>query len=213
MGIFDWFKRDGPIADRTALIDFIDTRAAYIVQKGIFEFAHACTGLSFASLMKEQPFVDAMDEARWRSYPLGLFVVTEMVDGVLRPLANGAMPLAEALRGAALAAFDRYPVPAKLGADFWMTAREALGQRVMGIALHPPKAVKDIPLAVANQFHANMPIHQSMRGDDREIVLNHFRMNLVRTHDDFDRRVDATALVAELGVVRSEGESVAGQGR
>jgi hypothetical protein len=201
MGVLDWFKRPPPIADRAALVDFLDTRAAYWVQKSIFDFAHACTGLAFSRLMQEPEFVAAVDQSRWRSYPLGLSVVAETVHGVLRPAAPEPMLLAEALREAAFEAFDRYPVPTMLDGETWTNERIDLGRRVIGIALHPRKAVKDIPSAVAEQLHKNLPIDARVRGDDREIVFNHLRMNLLRIHDDFSRRADVEGLVYALGAV------------
>lgn len=212
MGMFDWFRRPLPIADRSALIEYLDTRAAYLIQTGIFEFAHACTGLAYKKLMQDTAFVEAIDKSRWATYPLGLSIIAEMVHGVLRAEAHGAMPLAEALREAAFAAFDRYPVPSMLGAEAWAAARTDLGQRVIGIALHPPKAVKDIPFAVAPQFFQQLPINEKIRGDDREIVTNHLRLNLIRMCDDFVQRADTAALAAELGVVRAVGEARAVRG-
>ncbi len=212
MGIFDWFRRPPPIADGSALIDYLDTRAAYLIQRGIFEFAHACTGLAFNKLMQDAAFVEAIDKSRWASYPLGLSTVSEMIHGVLRTEANGAMPLAEALQGAAFEAFDRYPVPVLLGAEAWATERADLGQRVIGIALHPPKAVKDIPLAVVPKFSERLPIHEQIRGDDQEIITNHLRMILIRLYDDFVQRADTAALVAELGVARAVGGTKAARG-
>jgi hypothetical protein len=200
MGILDWFKRPPPIADRAALVDFIDTRSAYWVQKSVFDFAHACTGLAFSRLLQEPEFIAAMDKSRWRSYPLGLSVIAETVHGVLRPAVAEPMPLAEALRDATFDAFDRYPVPAMLDAETWGSERVELGRRVVGIALHPRKAVKDIPSAVTEQIHKNLPIDVRVRGDDREIVIAHLRLNLLRIYEDFSHRADVEELVSALGV-------------
>jgi hypothetical protein len=212
MGLLDWFKRSPPIAHRAELVEFLDTRAAFLVQKSIYDFAHACTGMSFARLMQERPFVEALDEARWRSYPLGLSVIAETAHGVLRPVADGAMPLAEALREAAFDAFDRYPVPAMLDSETWAGERADLGQRVLGIALHAPKAVKDIPFAVSEQLYNNLPIHAKIRGDDREIVINHLRTNLILIYEDFSRRADVERLVLELGVAEKADAASAAAG-
>ena len=160
MGFLDWFRRPPPIDDRPALVEFLDSRAAFLTQKGIFDFSRAAAGPSFSSLIKEAAFAAAVDEARWKSYPLVLSCVVEMVDGVLRPLAQGAMPLAEALQASAFEIIDRYPVPKPIEPAAWAEARAALGLRIIHIALHPPKRVKDIPLQIAPQFYDNLPIHQ-----------------------------------------------------
>lgn len=212
MGMFDWFHRPPPIANRAVLIDYLDTHAAYLIQRGIFESSRACTRMSFVRLMQEPEFIEAMDKSRWASYPLGLSIVAEMVHGALRPEASEPMPLAEALQDTVFDAFDRYSVPVMLGAEAWMTARADLGQRVIGIALHPPKAVKDIPLAIAPQFFQQLPINEQIRGDDREIVTNNLRLNLIRMYDDFIGRADAAALAVELGVSRTVSEAKAVRG-
>jgi hypothetical protein len=200
MGLFDWFRSPPPIVDRPALVDYLDTRAAFIVQKGIFEFSRAAAGMMFSSLIKEQAFIDAMDQSRWKSYPLGLAIIAELVHGVLRPEAAGAMPLAEVLKVAAFEAIDRYPVPKPIGAEAWAEARDTLGQRVVHIALHPRKAVKDIPIPFADQFFANLPIHERLRGRDTTIVTSNLRTTLITLHEDFERRAVVAALVRALGV-------------
>jgi hypothetical protein len=202
MGIFDWFRRPPPIDDRPGLLEFLDTRAAFLAQKGIFDFARATTGPHFYGLIKEKAFAEAVDRARWKSYPLTLSTVVEMVDGTLRPSAMGPMPLAEALQGAALEIIDRYPVPAVVGPDAWSAARDELALRVIQIAMHPPKAVKDIPFPIADQFFRNLPIHERMRGHDQTWVTNNLRANLIRMWEEFDKRADVAALADALGVAR-----------
>jgi hypothetical protein len=200
MGILDWFKRPPPIDDRPALLEFIDSRAAFLTQKGIFDFSRAAAGPSFSQLIKEPAFAEAVDEARWKSYPLTLFCVVEMADGVMRPMATGAMPLAEALQAAAFEIIDRYPTPKSIDPAAWAEARAALGLRIIHVALHPPKYVKDIPLQIASQFHDNLPIHERLRGSASEIVTNNLRTGLIRVHKEFTERADCAALVAALGV-------------
>lgn len=142
----------------------------------------------------------AVDEARWKSYPLALSCVVEMADGVLRPLAGGAMPLAEALQAAAFEIIDRYAVPKPIEPAAWAEARAALGLRIIHIALHPPKRVKDIPLQIAPQFYDNLPIHPRLRGSANEIVTSNLRTNLLSMHEEFTGRVNVAVLVKALGV-------------
>jgi hypothetical protein len=153
--------------------------------------------------MRDPEYVEAVDHSRWRSYPLTLFAVTEMVHGQLRPAASGPMPLAEALQGAAFEVVDRYPVPPGQKPEDWGAAREQLGIRVMQIALHPRKMVKDIPMPIADQFMRNLPVLDDLRRDAEEIARNHLRWNLVSMHDDFERRANVVALADALGVART----------
>ena len=71
-----------------ALADFIDRNAAFVVQKGIYEYSRARAGHYAKVLFREPEFQAAADESRWRAYPLGLAMVAELVEGVLRPAAG-----------------------------------------------------------------------------------------------------------------------------
>lgn len=82
------FRRPPPVDDAKALADFIDQHSAFVVQKGIYEYARARAGHYAKVLFKEQPFADAVDRSRWAAYPIGLAMVAELVEGVLRPFAG-----------------------------------------------------------------------------------------------------------------------------
>lgn len=198
MGIFDWFRRPPPIADRAALVDFLDSRAAFLSQKSIFDYVRGRSGPFFSQIIKEKEFNDRVNEARWRNYPYALSIVAEMVDGVLLPVTGKPAILAAALKSAAFEVFDRYPVPAMLGDDYWKEARVELGSRIEGIALHPPKFVKDIPLPWADVFFNNMPIHEHLRKQDFELIRNQLRSNLINMHRDFTKVADLQALAGAL---------------
>ena len=200
MGIFDWFKRPPPIADLAALADFLDSRAAFVVQKGIFDYTRAISGPSFSMLIEETAFSAAVDEARWKNYPLVLSMVTEMVDGVLRPYASSKEALGSALARTTLDTFDRYPVPAAIGTEAWSAARVDLETRLNRVTLHATKYAKDIPLSLAEAVFNGMPIHERLRGNHIEWVRNSLRSNLIRMHEEFTERADCVALVAALGV-------------
>src|ERR687898_905913 len=76
------------VADAHALADFIDGHAAFIVQKGIYEYSRARAGHYAKVLFSEEGFREAVEGSRWAAYPPGLAMVAEMVEGVLRPHAG-----------------------------------------------------------------------------------------------------------------------------
>jgi len=121
--LFGMFRGKPPIRDASELSRFIDENAAFLVQKGVYEYSRARAGHYAKVLFAEQPFLETVEQSRWRAYPLGLAMVAEMTEGALRPHADGGGAIADSLAALVLAVFDGYPVPAALGRDTWLAAR------------------------------------------------------------------------------------------
>src|SRR6266542_2278554 len=85
LGFLGFFRGRPPIRDGQSLADFIDQHAAFLMQKGIYEYSRARAGHYAKVLFRESGFQTAVEESRWRAYPLGLAMVAELVEGVLRP--------------------------------------------------------------------------------------------------------------------------------
>ena len=84
MGVFDiFFRKPPPIRDAAALADFIDGNAAFVTQKGLYEYSRVRAGHYAKVLSPEKGFQEAADQARWRAYPIGLAMVAEVADNVL----------------------------------------------------------------------------------------------------------------------------------
>src|SRR4051812_26530589 len=83
MKLFDLFRRRPPIRKAEALADFIDRNAAFLVQKGIYEYSRARAGHYGKVLFSEPGFRNAVEVSRWRAYPFGLAMVGEVVEAVL----------------------------------------------------------------------------------------------------------------------------------
>jgi hypothetical protein len=194
MGFFDIFRRPAPIRDEKALADFIDRNAAFLVQRGIYEYARARAGVYAKILFTEKAFLDAMEVARWQAYPLGLAMIAEMVDGVLHAEAGeGRRARLDELAALVLGVFDRYPAPKSLGAAEWAEARAELARQLARIGLHPPKAAKDIPEPFAERYFALMPIHERLRALDFPSMRAYLSVALLNIHEQFVQQLDAPA--------------------
>ncbi len=199
MGLFDIFHRAAPIRDAVELAEFIDQRAAFLTQKGIFEYARARAGHYAKVLFREPEFQAASDVSRWRAYPIGLAMVAELAEGVLRPAAGDDRPRqVEAIGALVLAVFDRYPLPAALDADVWHRSRSELDHRLRLIGLHPPKWAKDVPEPYWESYVELMPIHQKLRGPDAPTIRNYLRVTAVNIHDELTKRLDVRAVAISL---------------
>jgi hypothetical protein len=192
------FRRP-PIAGIGALADFIDAQSAFVVQKGIYEYSRARAGHYSKVLFKEQTFLDAADSARWRAYPIGLAMVGELVEGVLRPLAgDDRSRQLDTLRELVLSVFDRYPVPAALGEHVWSDARAELARRLQLIGLHPVKRAFEIADPFVRAYFDLLPINEALRRSEFPTIHGYLRVTLCNVHEELTKRMDAPALIAAL---------------
>jgi hypothetical protein len=197
--MFGFFRRKPPIRDLDSLAEFIDQQSAFLVQKGIYEYSRARAGHYAKVLFGEKEFQDAVEQSRWRAYPLGLAMVAELVEGALRPEVGDARRAAlDALIKVTLAIFDRYPQPAVLDAVTWSEARATLAHQLDLIGTHAPKPAKDIPEVFAETYFALMPIHDKLRGRDFATTRNYLRVTMCNIHDELVKRVDAPAVAGQL---------------
>jgi hypothetical protein len=197
MGLFDIFRRRPPIRDAKALADFIDENSAFLVQKAIYEYSRARAGHYSKVLFREPEFHRAVEQSRWRAFPLGLAMVAEVVDGVVRsqPGADRRREF-ETLVAIVLSVFDRYPVPDALGVEAWSELRADLERRLRLIDMHAPKRAMDIPKPFAKLYFDLMPIHEKLRGRDFPTTHNYLMVTLCNIHDELSKRVDRPALLA-----------------
>jgi hypothetical protein len=201
MGLLDRiFRRPPPIRDAAALAEFIDENAAFLMQKGIYEYARARAGHYAKVMLRERMFLDAVERARWQAFPLGLAMVAEVVEGVLRPHSgDDRRTVVDALAELVLDVFDRYPVPAAFDSPVsWQDARVTLAQRLNLIGAHAPKAAMDIGVPYAQAYFDLMPINEKLRAPDFPTLRNYLRVSLINVHDRLTQRLDAPAVVDEL---------------
>lgn len=193
------FRPRPPIRDPGALADFIDAQAAFIVQKGIYEYSRARAGHYAKVLFAEQGFAQSVEHARWQAYPLGLAMVGEVAEGVLRSHSpddpHGAF---DALAAIVLSVFDRYPTPEALGEPLWRDLRADLDRRLQLVRLHPTKRAMDVPETYAQLYFDLLPIHEKLRGRDFPTTHNYLKVTLCNIHDELTKRLDADAVLQML---------------
>jgi hypothetical protein len=199
MDLFKIFRSRPPIPDAQALADFVDSNAAFLVQKGIYEYSRARAGHYAKVLFSEAAFKEAVEESRWRAFPLGLAMVAEVAENALYPHWRGGRSEGlGSLERLMLSVFDRYPVPPQLGADTWRSLRDELQRRLQRFSLHGPKRAFDVAEPYAEEYFNLMPIHEKLRGRDFWTLRNYLRVTLCNIHDEFAKRADAPALAAAL---------------
>src|SRR5262249_58073810 len=136
----------------------------FLAQKGIYEYSRARAGHYSKVLFREEAFTTAVEQSRWRAYPMALAMVGEVTDAVLRPFCEAdRQAYLTALTELVLSVFDRYPLPAALDSSEWRDARVELLRRLQLIGMHPPKHAKDIPAVFGEAYFNLMAVHGALR--------------------------------------------------
>ena len=187
------------IDNAEVLADFIDAQSAFLAQKGIYEYSRARAGHYAKVLFKEQVFIDALDRSRWSAYPLGLAMVGELVEGVLRPHAgDDPAGQGEALRQLVLSVFDRYPVPTALTEPAWSEARCELARRLQLVGLHATKRAFEIADPYVRAYFDLLPINESLRRSELPTIHGYLRATLCNVHEELTRRLHVPSVVASV---------------
>lgn len=199
MGFFDMFRRGAPIAGRDALLDFLDSQAAFLAQKGLFEYSRARAGPYGNILFDDKTFLTELERSRWLAFPVMLGMVGEAVEGMLRPYAGERRAaLLQSLTDGALSVFDRYPVPGGLSAEAWAELRRSVEHDFEQLSFYPVKRAMDVPVRFIDRYVAAMPIHEKLLANDVPTIHNFLKANLCNVHEEFVRRADAQSLVEAL---------------
>jgi hypothetical protein len=196
MAILGFFRRRPPIRKVAELADFIDEQSAYLIQRYIYDYTHARAGPYSKSLLVRPDFMQAVERSRWRAYPLGLAMVGEMVEGVLRPHA-GESGVQLSIRSALVLDILIAMTPAQIGSDVWQL-RNRLSHKLDQLGLHPPKLVIDIPEPYAERYFNLMPFDKELLTNDLPTTRSYLRLTLTNIRDELARRMDAPGVAVAL---------------
>jgi hypothetical protein len=199
MALFGLFTRKkSPIRAPAELAEFIDEQASALVQEGILQNVRARAGDQADRILNEEAFARLAETARWRTYPLGLAMVAEMIDGLLRPHADAQRALADETIDLVLGVFDRHPVPGAIGKNAWLDARSDLAMRLDAISTQSPRNVADIPAPYIKRYLAEMPSHTSMTHSEAGAALDALKRQLTKERQELETRMDAAAMAKAL---------------
>ncbi len=196
--VFGLFRRKPPLRDVRELADFIDEQAAFLVQKGIYDYSRARSGHYAKVMLADAGFQGALDRARWRAYPLGLAMVAEMVEGVITPPSSERRAVLDPLIALVLSVFDRYPRHAELTEEEWMQGRRELALHLERLSTHPPKRVIDIPEPFAERYFDMMPFDKPLLTPDAPTAHSYLQLKLVAMQEELTKRMDAADMARRL---------------
>lgn len=199
MKLWRWFAIDrgrARIATRAALADFLAREASLIAQKTIVDYVHMKTRLALNEFTREAAFRAAFDAGRAASYAAVLADLLAVVEAHLRGPAGarrGALP--QALAGLYAECLGRFDVPVPPAPE---RAAEAIARRLAQLQLAAPKSSADIALTSGNALFDLLPIHPSLRKEDREPVVEGARFLFMSRCQRLGERLGAAELIEEL---------------
>jgi hypothetical protein len=199
MGFFDFFRRKPPIRDLNSLADFIDEQAAFLIQKGIYDYSRARSGHFAKVMLADKGFQSALNRSRWRAYPLGLAMIGETVEATLAPQAGSdRRSVLDPLIALVLSVHDRYPQPEGLTSEEWNAGRDELKLHLERLSTHPPKRIIDIPEPFAERYFAMMPFDKQFLTPDAPTARGFMQLQLVSVHEELRKRMEAADMVRQL---------------
>lgn len=182
--LFRRSKPDRLLADREALADFLESRAAFVSQKCVYEYCRARSGINWSKLMIEPAFLEAIEVSRWEAFAAALEDLTVLLEGLLRPQDPAtAARLADALTAIAAEVLARHPVPAHRPQG-WDEELAGLRQRLARLQLIAPQTAAEIAKTGGTRIYEGLPFDRSATKHDRELVTNAVRFNFCRIADD-----------------------------
>ena len=187
------------VAGKGDLRAFIESRAAYLVQKSIMEYTQARANMLFSTLMREPIFLESYERARWQSFPAAVSMVTEMVEGTLRERSNAAPgSLDAALQHIVSDIVGRYPGPSGLPTEFWAEVGARVGRDLAKAALGPPKPVQNIPMERVVEIFDVLPVNTQLKQHDFDMFRNTIRFHLTQIKVEFEERLALGQLLEAL---------------
>ncbi|HRF08438.1 MAG TPA: hypothetical protein PL193_07320 [Xanthobacteraceae bacterium] len=200
MGLFDRLLRRKPkIAGREALAHFIGEQAAFLVQKGIYDYSRARSGHFSKIMLADAGFQSALNRSRWRAFPLGLAMVGESVDATLSPnVAGERRTLLDPLIGLILSIYDQYPCPQELSEEEWQAGRSDLLLHLERLSTHAPKRIIDIPVPFAERYFAMMPFDKSLLTPDAPTAQGFMQLQLIKVQEELADRIELEPVLREL---------------
>lgn len=191
MGLFDTFKSlfaRRSIASSRDLQDFLESRAAFLVQKSITEYSQARANMMFSALLGEKQFQAAYETARWQSYPAGLAMVAEVMAGQLRDRlglsASAAETLVASLSNTVIAKMSDH---GPLSTEQWSAAREDLETALARAGLAAPRRIHPIAADRARVIFDALPFHDAIRKHDFGMFRNTLAFHLAEIATELEQ--------------------------
>ncbi len=194
----DWV-RPPPIRSAPALHAAVERAAARVTVQGTVNYCRVKAAGNAKKLFGEAAFQDALHVCRWEAYAAVLADALRVAEAYLRPAGDPelAARIAAGMSAFYAASLAVQPRPQPNGAEGWAPLVAEFEAALARARMAPPAAAAEIATGSGNRMFDLLPIHKSLRREDREVLVNQVRFGLVTLRQDLERRVDRDAVRAD----------------
>ncbi|WP_372005616.1 hypothetical protein P7L68_12000 [Tistrella mobilis] len=183
--------------DRAALDRFVEAQSAYVAQRMTIGYCEIKAGPLRHSLFREAGFQVLLERSRWEAFAAVRADMAVAVRDRLRPHADQPAAIEAALVedfAASMAAAPHFTDRP----DGFVAEVEALAARLARGRVADPQPPARIFALGGDRVFDCLPIHPSLRGHEREMIVNGVCFHAVGALAKADLRFDWPALAADL---------------
>lgn len=187
-------RRTEPITDGDALAVFLETRASFMAQSSLYGYLRTRAGMRYPELFDDDPFVEAINIAKWNVWLACLSDLAVYAGGLLARHGDAGTAGAVVTR-LVERVLDKTGVPAEAGADYPLEVARLRG-RLAGCDW---AAVTDDEAPFSHSPDALVrwaPVIDELKALDAGIVRNSVRFRWQEVRRDLRRSLDAAAVLA-----------------
>lgn len=206
----DGRSRREPIRDHAGLVHFLDTRASYMAQSSLYGYLRTRAGQRYPELFEDDPFVVAINIAKWHIWLACLADLAVYAGGRLAAQAPRETERIAALMQAAVGEIlDKAGTPGEADGEYGAHA-ERVRERVtrtdwLAVGDHED-AFSESPGALVQWA----PIIDELKQLDEDIVRNSVRFRWQEVRRDFREDLDTAAV---LGIPSAADADIAAETR
>ena len=179
------------------LVEFVQTRAAYVAQTSLYGYLKTRMGTRFPQIFKDDAFLPSINNAKWRTYAaclsdLAIFAAATsgIENGLDEPEISG---LARHCFQTAMRQTFNDAEAGGMSDEFAARFDERIGSLAWHDAAAGEKAFTSSPLELID----SAPIADELKQLDKEIVTNSIRFRWRDVREQLRKRIDRQAICAD----------------
>jgi hypothetical protein len=178
----------------TALEQILAVESARLSQRATTGFCYAKAGSNSELLFKEAVFLDALESCRWKAFAMVLSDMTMIVEGYLRP---DDASLRENMWAWLADVYVRILDQQETSFNFTEDKR-AFSERLGHARLAPPGPAVELMTQSVQPIYDSLPIHETLRGDDLEVIGGLLRFGAATFREQLERRCNPSMILRDL---------------